>query len=126
MVHAIVVWAAVAALFGVCGIVVALRHRDEGGLCGLSIAGRGLLWASGAGFITTMVQASNAALAAEDALLPTLSLSGGLLVTGLVLYAVGQKLDGSAAWHDAIAERTRGDREAVALADRPYVPPGEL
>jgi hypothetical protein len=42
-----------------------------------------------------MVQASNAALG-EDALLPTLGLSAGLLVTGLVLYAVGQKIDGSA------------------------------
>jgi hypothetical protein len=57
-----------------------------------------------------MVQASNAALG-EDALLPTLGLSAGLLATGLVLYAVGQKIDGSAAWHDELAERAREDPE---------------
>jgi hypothetical protein len=115
MVNAIAIWAAVAALCGVAGIVVALRHRDEAKFGGMSIAGRGFLWASAGGLITTMVQATNTALA-EDALLPTLGLSGGLLIAGLVLYAVGQKIDGSAAWHDAIAERTRGDVEAAARA----------
>jgi hypothetical protein len=127
MLNAIAIWAAVAALCGVAGIVVALRHRDEANFGGMSIAGRGLLWASAGGFITTMVQASNTALA-EDALLPTLGLSGGLVLAGLVLYAVGQKSDGSAAWHREIEERTRGDVEAAASAavDGPYWrPPSE-
>jgi hypothetical protein len=111
MVTAILIWAGVAALCGVSGTVVALRRRDEASFGGMSIAGRALLWASAGGLITTMVQASNTALA-EDALLPTLGLSGGLLFAGLVLYAVGQKSDGSAAWHHKLEEEARLDPEA--------------
>jgi hypothetical protein len=119
MVIAIAIWAAVAALCGICGIVLALRNRYEAKFGGMSIAGRGFLWASGGGFITAMVLASNTALA-EDALLPTLGLSGGLLILGLVLYAVGQKSDGSAAWHNEMAERARDEAAARAAAEGRY------
>jgi hypothetical protein len=117
MVTAILIWAGVAALCGVSGTVVALRRRDEASFGGMSIAGRALLWASAGGLMTTMVQASNTALA-EDALLPTLGLSGGLLFAGLVLYAVGQKSDGSAAWHHKLEEQGRDAVDAASRASQ--------
>ena len=101
MVNGVVIWAGVTALCGATGTAVALGHRDEAALCGLSIAGRGLLWSSAGGLMTAMVLVSNSALA-DEALRPTLGVSSGLLVLGLVLYAVGQKADGTAAWHDAL------------------------
>lgn len=113
MVQAIAIWAGVAALCGVCGTVVALKRQYEANFGGMSIAGRGLLWSSAGGFVTAMVQVSNGA--DQDALLPALGLSGGLLVAGLVLYAVGQKIDGSAAWHDKLAEQAREDPETARL-----------
>jgi hypothetical protein len=113
MVNAIAIWAAVAALCGVAGVVVALRHRYEANFGVMSIAGRGFLWASAGGFITAMVQASNPL--GQDVLLPTLGLSGAFLVAGLVLYAVGQKIDGSAAWHDRQEEQARLDGEFERL-----------
>lgn len=121
MVNAIAIWAGVAALCGASGTVVALRHSDEAGFGGLSIAGRGLLWSSAGGFIVAMVFASNPELG-DEALLLTLGLSAGLLVVGLVLYAVGQKTDGSAAWHDKLEEQAREtDPEVARLqAERRY------
>lgn len=116
MIKGIAIWAGVAALCGVSGTLVALRRRYAARFCGMSIAGRGFLWSSAGGFMTAMVLASDAALG-EDALLPALGLSAGLLVVGLVLYAVGQKSDGSAAWHDELEERARAEAELARLHD---------
>jgi hypothetical protein len=112
--EAIAIWAAVAALCGVAGTLVASRRSPEAGFGGMSIAGRGLLWSSAGAFITAMVQASIPGQS-DDALLLTLGLSAGLLVSGLVLYTLGQKSDGSAAWHDSLAVEVQEDPETERL-----------
>ena len=117
MIMAIAIWTGVAALCGVFGALVALRRSDEAGFGGMSIAGRGLLWSGAAGFVVSLVQASDSALG-NEVLFTTLGLGAGLVVVGLVLYAVGQKSDGSAAWHDALEAQGKDAVERAALHEQ--------
>lgn len=95
---------------GAAASFAAHKNMLAAGFCGMSIWGRTLLGASGAGFIALLVHASDPA-SDGTALSIEAGVSLALLLVGLVLYVAGQKSDGSDAWHRRLEEeaRLRGD-----------------
>jgi len=93
----------------VVGTFVALNNQPPNGFAGMSIAGRALLWGSGAGFITLVVMMS-ASDTAENVLRIGGWTAGALLLLGLILYVFGQRSDGSDKWHRQLEEEQRQKR----------------
>lgn len=95
---------------GAAASFAAHRNKLAAGFCAMSIWGRTLLGASGAGFIALLVHVADPA-SDGTALTIEAGVSFGSLLVGLVLYVAGQQSDGSDAWQRRLEEeaRLRGD-----------------
>lgn len=99
----------VTAAGGAAGFLGAQKNQAAAGFCGLSVLGRVLLSACGVAAVVWIVMLSGGEPSAkiQDV---EMWVTGLLLLSGLVCYAVGQKIDGSDRW-----QRER-EKEAEAQA----------
>ena len=93
---------------GAAAAFAARKNRLAAGFCGMSIAGRTLLGASATAFIVLLVHVSDPD-SNGTALTIEAGVASALLLLGLVLYVVGQRTDGSDAWHRRLEEEARRD-----------------